>query len=54
MIVTIEKNELVIRVPMTDPTLSGSGKTYLVATGNVKVPVNGKQVTVGLNAYYKA
>ena len=41
------------------PTLSGSGKSKVVATTNGNVPlegviVDGKQVILGLNAYYKA
>lgn len=54
---TIEGNELVIRIPMCEPRLSGSGKTMVVATtsGNqvTTATVNGKAVVVGLNAYYK-
>ena len=53
---TIEGNELVLRIPLLPaPTRSKSGKTMLVATsgGNVitAATVNGKPVTVGLNAY---
>lgn len=52
---TVEGNELVIRIPMTDPRPSASGKTLVVAStnGNVRttVMVAGKPVTVGLNAY---
>ncbi|WP_198137483.1 hypothetical protein [Terriglobus sp. TAA 43] len=56
MQVTIEGNELVIRISMLEtPTKSKSGKTMLVATsgGNVVTDamVNGQPVTVGLNAY---
>ncbi|SDF02304.1 hypothetical protein SAMN05444167_1162 [Terriglobus roseus] len=56
MQVTIEGNELVIRISMLEtPTKSKSGKTMLVATsgGNVvtDATVDGKPVTVGLNAY---
>jgi len=56
MQVSIEGNELVIRIPMLDaPTKSKSGKTLLVATsgGNVvsDAMVNGKPITIGLNAY---
>ena len=57
MTVTIEKNQLVIRIDMQDPTPSASGKTLVVATthGNVTTPalVNGKPITLGLNAYIK-
>lgn len=55
MQVTIEGNELVIRLPLETPTLSSSGKTMMVATsrGNIKTDaiVDGKNVTVGVNAY---
>lgn len=57
MKVTIEKNELVIRVPLQEPTPSSTGKTLVVASshGNQKTDalVNGKPVIVGLNAYIK-
>jgi hypothetical protein len=56
--VTIEKGELVIRIPMQTPAPSSSGKTLVVATshGNQQTAatVNGKPVFVGLNAYIKA
>lgn len=56
MHVTIEKGELIVRIPLLDkPTRSKSGKTLLVATsgGNVvtEAIVDGKPVTIGLNAY---
>lgn len=60
MKVTLENGEIVIRIPAntTDPKLSSSGKTRLIATsnGSVKtdVTVLGKQVTVGVNCYIKA
>lgn len=57
MKVTIEKNELVIRVPLQEPTPSSTGKTLVVASshGNQKTDalVDGKPVIVGLNAYIK-
>jgi hypothetical protein len=57
MKVTIEKNELVIRLPLQEPTPSGSGKTLVIASthGNQKTGVQfkGKEVTVGVNAYIK-
>ncbi len=54
--VTIEGNELVIRVPMNaTPVVSSSGKTLVVASshGNQKTEatINGQQVIVGVNAY---
>lgn len=56
MKVTIENKELVIRIPVqTPPQPSKSGKTLIVASsqGNVKTNciVDGKPVTIGLNAY---
>lgn len=55
MQVTVEGNELVIRLPLETPKLSGSGKTMLVATtrGNVSTDamVHGKNITIGVNAY---
>lgn len=60
MKVTIEKGELVIRIPMTKPTLSPSGKTYSVASshGNKQTDAVITEkgfgpITVGLNAYVK-
>ena len=60
MKVTIDKSELVIRIPLQKPTLSASGKTYVVATtrGNQLTsavdPESGQPITIGLNAYVKA
>ena len=60
--VTVEKSELVIRIPMQDPQPSTSGKTMVIATtrGNQKTGYilkegqgKGKEVVLGLNAYYK-
>lgn len=52
---TIEGNELVIRIPLQAPAPSASGKTLVVASsrGNTRTTaeVNGKPITVGLNAY---
>lgn len=59
MKVSIEKNELVIRIPMTEPTTSPSGKTESVASshGNQKtgvmLPKDGREIIIGLNAYVK-
>ena len=57
MKVTIEGKELVIRIEMQEPTPSASGKTLVVATtrGNMvtEAKVDGKPVTVGVNAYIK-
>lgn len=55
MQVTVEGKELVIRIPLQEPTKSASGKTLVVASsrGNkvTEAKVNGKKVTVGVNAY---
>lgn len=55
MKVTIEGNELVIRIAMQEPRPSASGKTLVVATssGNkaTEATVDGKPITIGLNAY---
>lgn len=51
-------SNLVIRIPLEKPTLSSTGKTLVVASsrGNVKtaVMIDGKPVTIGLNAYISA
>lgn len=58
MIAKIEGKNLVITIPMTKPTLSPTGKTLSIASskGNVKtaVMVDGKPLTIGLNAYISA
>jgi hypothetical protein len=56
MKITIENNEMVIRLPLIMPLRpSSSGKTLLVASSNGSVKtdcqVDGKQVTIGVNAY---
>lgn len=55
---TIENGELVLRVPMSTPTRSASGKTLVVASSHGNQPtsaqVEGKPVIVGFNAYIKA
>ena len=53
---SIDGEYLIIRVPMNPkPTLSSTGKTLVVASshGNkeTEVEVQGKHVTVGVNAY---
>jgi hypothetical protein len=54
---TIEGKELVVRIDLQEPRPSASGKTMVVATtsGNVvtTATVNGKPITIGLNAYIK-
>ena len=58
MEVKIEGKDLVIRIALEDPTPSASGKTLVCASthGNVvtSAMVNGKPLTIGLNAYIKA
>jgi hypothetical protein len=55
---TIKNNILTIEIPLQPPTASKSGKSLVVATsgGNIATTaeVNGKPVTIGLNAYIKA
>lgn len=57
MNVTIEKQELVIRIPLSAPRPSASGKTLVIASTNgnmrtdAKEPTTGRQITIGLNAY---
>jgi len=57
MQVTIDGQDLVIRIPMTEPRPSASGKTLVVATssGNkvTDAIVQGQNVVIGLNAYIK-
>lgn len=56
-VVTVENGQLVVRVPMNEkPSLSASGKTYIVASANgeTEIVVEGKKVVIGLNAYIKA
>jgi hypothetical protein len=53
----IKNGFLIITLPLQTPTPSGSGKTLVVASshGNVKTSalVEGKPVTIGVNAYIK-
>ena len=55
--VQIRDNKLCIEIDLESPTPSSSGKTLVVASthGNVAttVEVDGKPVTIGLNAYIK-
>lgn len=57
MEVKVEGNTLVIRIEMTEPTLSGTGKTLSVASshGNkvTTAMIGNKPIVVGLNAYIK-
>lgn len=53
----IKDGNLIITLPLQKPTPSASGKTLVVATssGNKETDcvVDGKRVTVGINAYVK-
>ena len=56
MKVTIENDQLVIKVPINKPlNPSKSGKTLLVCSSNGNVSseavIDGKHIVVGLNAY---
>ncbi len=57
MEVTISGNKLIIEIELQPPTPSASGKTLVVATtrGNVvtQAQIDGKLITIGLNAYIK-
>ncbi len=57
MKVEIKENKLYIEIDLEEPTPSSSGKTLVVAStrGNTvtTAQVNGKPVTIGLNAYIK-
>jgi len=57
MTATIKDNKLTIVIDMQAPMPSSSGKSLTVAStrGNVTTTatVNGKPVTIGLNAYIK-
>ena len=54
MNVSTNGTELDISLELQKPALSSSGKTYIVASDRKKLIVNGKEVTVQVNAYYKA
>jgi hypothetical protein len=53
----IDGKNLVITIPMQNPTPSATGKTLVVASshGNIATTaqVNGKSITIGVNAYIK-
>jgi len=57
MKVEIKNKKLYIEIDLEEPTPSSSGKTLVVAStrGNTATTaeVNGKPVTIGLNAYIK-
>jgi len=51
----IQGKNLVITIPLQTPTPSSSGKTLLYATGTLKnaAEIDGRQLTVTINAYAK-
>lgn len=55
---TIEKDVLVVRIPMTAPTASSTGKSLLIATSHggqkTELTIQGKPVTISLNAFIPA
>jgi len=57
MKVEVRDNKLCIEIDLETPTPSSSGKTLVVAStrGNIvtDVEIDGKPVTIGLNAYIK-
>ena len=57
MKVEIRDNKLCIEIDLETPTPSSSGKTLVVAStrGNTvtDIKIDGKPVTIGLNAYIK-
>ncbi|MEI6305220.1 MAG: hypothetical protein WCP33_00205 [Deltaproteobacteria bacterium] len=57
MTVAIKDNKLCIEIDLEKPARSASGKTLVVAStrGNIvtTAEVDGKPITIGLNAYIK-
>lgn len=56
MNVTLTNGNIIVTIPVSKPAIDGaapssSGKTLLVDTGNHKVVVEGKTVTVQVSAY---
>ncbi len=55
MTATIEAGVLVVRIPLSAPRPSASGKTLVVATSGGNKPtaavVDGKPVVIGISAY---
>jgi hypothetical protein len=55
--VKVDGKRLIVEIDLQEPTRSASGKTLVVASthGNVvtSAMVQGKPVTIGLNAYIK-
>ena len=57
MKVTIKDNKLMIEMDLENPRPSRSGKTLVVASTNgnqtTNAMIDGKPITIGLNAYIK-
>ena len=54
--IKVENGRLIIDIALTDPRLSSSGKTFLVASASTPASgeaVNGEVVKVTLNAFIK-
>ena len=55
---TIKDKKLIIEIDTQEPTPSASGKSLIVASSRGNQPttlnVNGKVVTIGVNAYIRA
>ena len=55
---TIKDKKLIIEIDTQEPTPSASGKTMVIASTHGNQPttlnVNGKVVTIGVNAYIRA
>jgi len=55
---TIKGKKLIIEIDTQEPTASASGKTMVIASTHGNQPttlnVNGKVVTIGVNAYIRA
>lgn len=55
--VKVEKDRIVISLPLQSPTPSASGKTLVVASthGNMttQAVIDGKPIVIGVNAYIK-
>jgi hypothetical protein len=56
--VTVKGDRIIIDAPLSSPTPSASGKTMVIASshGNIATDakVNGHEVIVGFNAYFRA
>ena len=54
---TVEGNKLHVVIDLVEPKLSGSGKSFIVASSGgfmkTKAVVNGKEVSISVNAIIK-